>query len=388
MQWLHTGKAGAPQTSRLRRHRAPEARQQQVSAGSRGAHFDGRSQLLGFKPYHAVNVPKHVNMQAVASHGGNQPKTTAMLRNIPNRYTQPTLLEEIDKLGFAGEYDFFYLPMDTHNRTNVGYAFINFVSQDQMESFARVFSGSNFKDHSSQKVARVSPAHVQGFYANVQQFWDRAVTHSRNSQYRPMVVLNGVRRDLSDAYQELFQPEFQVPQADFQADFGNPYYGCEDAEAGRDYRDYEVPRDYQDMEAPPGLEAADLSAEDLLPSFLRNSEEEYSMYGAQGQGEDSSACSPMWQEGSVYWPSDSYAHQSSQYGWSEDAFYAGKSDSEKAAAAKSDLEQALSKWLLVDACMHATSSTEGGSRTHSRTSSPRSGSEDAARALCRGPGAH
>ena len=35
------------------------------------------------------------------------------------------------------------------------------------------------------QVARVSPAHVQGFYPNVQQFLDRAVTHSRNSQYRP-----------------------------------------------------------------------------------------------------------------------------------------------------------------------------------------------------------
>lgn len=58
-----------------------------------------------------------------------------MLRNIPNRYSQAGLLEEIDHSGFKGSYDFFYLPMDTQNRTNVGYAFINFVTP---EAFARV----------------------------------------------------------------------------------------------------------------------------------------------------------------------------------------------------------------------------------------------------------
>ena len=53
-----------------------------------------------------------------------------MLRNIPNRYSQASLLEEIDLAGFKGSYDFFYLPMDTQNRTNVGYAFINFLTTE------------------------------------------------------------------------------------------------------------------------------------------------------------------------------------------------------------------------------------------------------------------
>ena len=53
-----------------------------------------------------------------------------MLRNIPNRYSQVSLLEEIDQEGFKGTYDFFYLPMDTQNRTNVGYAFINFMTPE------------------------------------------------------------------------------------------------------------------------------------------------------------------------------------------------------------------------------------------------------------------
>lgn len=56
-----------------------------------------------------------------------------MLRNIPNRYSQASLLQEIDAAGYEGTYDFFYLPMDTQNRTNVGYAFINFLTPQDLE---------------------------------------------------------------------------------------------------------------------------------------------------------------------------------------------------------------------------------------------------------------
>jgi len=70
----------------------------------------------------------------------------------------------------------------------VGYAFINFVQPADMTRFAKKFSGYRFKDHVSQKIARVSPAHLQGFEENVAHFNGRAVTHSRFSQYRPVIL--------------------------------------------------------------------------------------------------------------------------------------------------------------------------------------------------------
>jgi len=38
-------------------------------------------------------------------------KTTLMIRNIPNKYTQDLMLERIDRK-FSNTYDFFYLPID------------------------------------------------------------------------------------------------------------------------------------------------------------------------------------------------------------------------------------------------------------------------------------
>ena len=35
-----------------------------------------------------------------------------MLRNIPNKYTQEMILQEVESAGLAGKYDFFYLPID------------------------------------------------------------------------------------------------------------------------------------------------------------------------------------------------------------------------------------------------------------------------------------
>lgn len=126
-----------------------------------------------------------------------------MLRNIPNKYTQVSLLEEIDSEGFTDEYDFFYLPMDMHNKTNVGYAFVNFLDSGDLDRFCRHFEGYRFKQMVSQKIASVSPAHVQGLEKNIQQLAKKAVTQFRNSEYRPIVVRDGRRVDFNDFAKDL-----------------------------------------------------------------------------------------------------------------------------------------------------------------------------------------
>ncbi|CAE7231990.1 ML2 [Symbiodinium pilosum] len=154
-----------------------------------------------FKPYHSKTVPRSANLEA-ASQAPHAPVTTLMLRNIPNKFTQNSLMQEISERGFQGTYDFFYLPMDVHNRSNVAYAFLNFLSPEEAERFRSEFHGRQFQRFRSRKVAAVSNAHLQGLQANLQHFEHRVVMLSRNDQYRPIVFRNGRRVKFEDALQE------------------------------------------------------------------------------------------------------------------------------------------------------------------------------------------
>ena len=51
--------------------------------------------------------------------------TTLMLRNIPMDYSQALLLTEINRAGFAGSFDFFYVPINPKSQLNRGFAFVN-----------------------------------------------------------------------------------------------------------------------------------------------------------------------------------------------------------------------------------------------------------------------
>lgn len=125
-----------------------------------------------------------------------------MLRNLPNKFMQEDLLEEVDQAGFAGQYDFFYMPMDIQNNANVGYAFINFFLPQDFERFRSFFEGHQFKRAGSRKVASVSPAIVQGLKANVQNLMKKRVTQG---QYRPLVLRHGRRVDIEEAAEELLR---------------------------------------------------------------------------------------------------------------------------------------------------------------------------------------
>lgn len=88
-------------------------------------------------------------------------RTTCMVRNIPNKYTQKMLLKMVDAQ-FANSYDFFYLPVDFKNKCNVGYAFVNFLDPQTIPSFMSAFDSKRWDRFNSDKVCRVTYARLQG----------------------------------------------------------------------------------------------------------------------------------------------------------------------------------------------------------------------------------
>lgn len=119
-------------------------------------------------------------------------QTTVMLRNIPNKYTQRMLLDQMSALGYEGHYDFFYLPIDFRNRCNVGYAFINFTTGAIASKFKNHLHGYRLTGFNSQKICEVSYARVQGLKANIQHYRNSPVNGISIPEYRPLLFSNGL----------------------------------------------------------------------------------------------------------------------------------------------------------------------------------------------------
>jgi len=95
---------------------------------------------------------------------------TVMMRNVPKKLTQHALLDEINSKGFAGTYDFVYLPMDQDSKVNRGYAFINFMDPAYAAAFKAFYEGRQLSQYSSRKFIAILPAVLQGYEANFAHF--------------------------------------------------------------------------------------------------------------------------------------------------------------------------------------------------------------------------
>jgi len=122
---------------------------------------------------------------------GREPVTTIMLRNIPQRYNREMLIEDMNARGFAGAYDFFYLPIDFSTTHSVGYAFINFISEAELARFKSVYVGLKLSEDSP-KVCEICDAKVQGKAKNV-EFYRNSTVMGMEEQYHPVMLENGVR---------------------------------------------------------------------------------------------------------------------------------------------------------------------------------------------------
>jgi hypothetical protein len=118
-----------------------------------------------------------------------------MLRNLPNNYSRRMLLALMDEEGFAGKYDFVYLPIDFKSQASLGYAFINLVSEEESRRFAKHFNGFSRWALPSQKVCRVSWSMPhQGLEAHVERYRNSPVMHEGVSdEFKPVLFENGSR---------------------------------------------------------------------------------------------------------------------------------------------------------------------------------------------------
>mmetsp|Transcript_14479 Transcript_14479/g.46800 ORF Transcript_14479/g.46800 Transcript_14479/m.46800 type:complete len:306 (-) Transcript_14479:407-1324(-) len=119
--------------------------------------------------------------------------TTLMLRNLPRMLHQQQLLDELNRSGFVGCYDFCYMPCDFEVQENQGIAFVNFTSSFRAAEVRRAWHRIRCFGADTTAIS-VVPAAVQGLEANWRTFGAR-LRRVRNPRFRPFFF--GVPQDAS-----------------------------------------------------------------------------------------------------------------------------------------------------------------------------------------------
>jgi len=131
--------------------------------------------------------------QAVESEWANI--VTVMMRNIPSRYTQGMIFDELCETGFNSTFDFLYLPVFADTGENKGYAFINFTDIIYAGMFKSAYEGRKMTRFESRKRISIVPAIHQGFEMNVAQH-SIALSKESKSKSRPLVLRQQVADNL------------------------------------------------------------------------------------------------------------------------------------------------------------------------------------------------
>lgn len=106
-------------------------------------------------------------------------------------------MELIDSEGFAGLYDFAYLPIDFNSHVGLGYAFINLLNAVEASRFWSHFEGfsrwARPEDSDVPCLVTWSDPH-QGLTSHIERYRNSPVMHhSVPDDCKPMIFVGGVR---------------------------------------------------------------------------------------------------------------------------------------------------------------------------------------------------
>uniref|UniRef100_A0A0W0FH36 RRM domain-containing protein n=1 Tax=Moniliophthora roreri TaxID=221103 RepID=A0A0W0FH36_MONRR len=116
---------------------------------------------------------------------GVDTRTTVMIKNIPNKMSDKDLQQYIGNV-CPRKIDFMYLRMDFQNGCNFGYAFVNFISVQDLLYFAKAKLNHKWNMFSSEKVLQMSYANYQGKEALVEKFKNSCIMDEKE-EWRPKI---------------------------------------------------------------------------------------------------------------------------------------------------------------------------------------------------------
>jgi len=158
---------------------------------------------------------QHLNqLLANAFHSGEDEdsRTTVMLRNLPNSYTRGMLLELLNEEGFAGRYDFVYLPVDFSTSIGLGYAFVNLLTPSDAVDLMAHFDGFSRWVTASDKVCSVSWSYPhQGLEQHIERYRNSPVMHSSIPvEWKPILLVGDLEVPFPPPTKQIKAPKLRI----------------------------------------------------------------------------------------------------------------------------------------------------------------------------------
>jgi hypothetical protein len=121
--------------------------------------------------------------------GGKDSRTTVMVRNLSGASARQDFLKLLEVIGLAERYTFFYMPCKEHSNVLAGFAFVNFVSPDDVYVLHDMVKKGVWRAAYTDRIAKapaVSYARYQGHDQLVVHFRSSAVLYENDPEKRPI----------------------------------------------------------------------------------------------------------------------------------------------------------------------------------------------------------
>jgi hypothetical protein len=133
--------------------------------------------------------------------------TTIMLGQVPGSFTRAQLETLLDQKGFAGLYDFTYVPMNLRTHKPFHYAFVNLVNGDVAVACKDALDGYAYAPDQVGNMTTAWANSQQGLQANILRYRDSPLMHeSVPDQCQPAIFHRGVRVDFPAPMKDLKAP--------------------------------------------------------------------------------------------------------------------------------------------------------------------------------------
>lgn len=141
-------------------------------------------------------------------------RTTVMLRNLPGVISRDALMGMLESMGFGGQFDLVYIPVDFSSGAGLGYAFINMVAPEYVAHLWECFDGFSIWgefgiDCDDDKVCSVSWSDPhQGLQAHVERYQNSPVMHPDvPDDWKPALFVQGIRVDFPSPTKKIKAPK-------------------------------------------------------------------------------------------------------------------------------------------------------------------------------------